>query len=912
MRKKLLIILSSVFTLTLVYFLVFDKSENKETLVEQLAKDVPIKKKKKTMEEKMLHVQERLEYEWRLQRNPLTGELPEEEKKREMEAAILAKEKARFKRTASVYTSRGPSNKGGRTRTIRVDLSDNTSNTILAAGVTGGLFRTTNGGASWTKVSPNDEPDNVTALAQDPRPGNQNVWYYGTGEWGVFSSSVGVGADAFTGKGIWKSVDNGITWAQIPATDSVFESFDSAFDFIISLEVSPVTGELFVAATGKIYRYDGTTFTVEVEEPSNGAGWTDVVINSSGRVFAAIEGSSSANGVYTSATGNGSWTRIAQNGTPTGWSSNGRITLATAPSNDNIIYALYRNGNSNTNGDVEADLWHYNLGTDTWTNYTSKMPDEPGGDLSGNDPFSIQGGYDLVVSVKPDDENFVLVGGTNVYRISNITSETTFSRIGGYASNSTYSPYTNGGDEHHPDIHELYFDPHDSNVLYSGTDGGVHQTSVGSSKWTSLNNNYQTYQYYHVALDHAGGNVVVGGTQDNGSSIGGTDAGLANNTEVNDLPFGGDGVAVGLARRNGGTDTQVYWGTQNGNACTNLPNNRCNVEPTGSSSQFVTYFYVDPDNTETMYYVGRDILYRTNDAETVTSDDWDTLGSVSSLEDIQRVAATRGTYNPSDSYLLIGGDKGGIFRFDDPHNISSIGIARNITPKASTTNDGVGATTADGTIVSGLAIHPTNPDIVLATYANYGITNIFLTTNATASNPSWTVVERNLASNSIRSAAIAEVNGQTIYFVGTYRGLYSSTDPTTTDWEIEAPNEIGFALVSSIDYRPSDNKLLVGTHGNGMFETTVVANTLSTNDIVSNDLGAFVYPNPVQSELNISASKIDLSNHVAYQISDLSGKLIKRGTLKDQKVDVENLAQGLYIINLESKGLKGSIKFLKQ
>ena len=63
-----------------------------------------------------------------------------------------------------------------------------------------------------------------------------------------------------------------------------------------------------------------------------------------GRVYASLEGS----GVWTSPTGNGSWTRIAQNGTPTAWASTGRIVLAEAPSNTNIIYALYDNGDSGT------------------------------------------------------------------------------------------------------------------------------------------------------------------------------------------------------------------------------------------------------------------------------------------------------------------------------------------------------------------------------------------------------------------------------------------------------------------------------------------------------------------------------------------------------------------------------------
>jgi hypothetical protein len=60
---------------------------------------------------------------------------------------------------------------------------------------------------------------------------------------------------------------------------------------------------------------------------------------------------------------------------------------------------LYRNNQSNNSNNrvSEADLWQYQMSSGTWTNYTSKLPDEPGSDSDGNDPFSIQGGYDLVI-----------------------------------------------------------------------------------------------------------------------------------------------------------------------------------------------------------------------------------------------------------------------------------------------------------------------------------------------------------------------------------------------------------------------------------------------------------------------------------------------------------------------------------
>ena len=849
---------------------------------------------------RQLFAQQRLLHEFNMQKNPLSGTIPMEEKQRELDNTLLIKQESNLRTTAfrraasNNYISRGPSNFGGRTRALAVDLLDVTSNTMLSGGVSSGLFRTTNGGVNWSKVSPNDEIHNVTALAQDPRTGFQNNWYYATGEWSGNSASLG---SAFRGHGVWSSSDSGVTWTKIPETDSDFERFDSKFDYINALKAHPISGHLLIAATGEIYSYDGNTLTTELELPSNDLGWTDVVIATNGRVFASLEDS----GVWTSPTGNGSWTQIAENGTPTDWGSVGRIVLAEAPSNSNVIYALYVNGNDAA---IEADLWKYDLSTDTWTDYSSKLPDEAGGDLEGNDPFAVQSGYDLVISVKPDDENFVVIGGTNVYKIEDIVNDATFARIGGYATNVNYAVYEVGGVVHHPDIHALEFDPYNSSVMYSGTDGGIHKTvdiTAASIPWVSLNNNYVTYQFYHVALDPtSGSDVVLGGAQDNGTKVGGTDAGSSDNTTMASVGSG-DGVAVGIGKSDAATGIQLYAGSQGGRIFSFANNQWRTITPEDSDSQFVTYFYLDPDNNDYLYYAGNDTLYKTNSATTVSKLSWSNAKTLSTGENLRTFATTRGIYIPAISYLLIGGESGGIFRLNNPINSTDLNTAINITPPT--------ATTSNFTIVSGLAIHPTNPDIVLAVYANYGINNIFLTSNATSANPTWTLVEQNLSAHSIRSAAITLVGSEIRYFVATARGLYSNSDPVNDDWDIEGANTIGLAVVSSLAYRPSDNRLLIGTHGNGMFDTTVQG-TLATNDF-SKTTDVFLSPNPTQDVLNFRSKTLDFSTTVGYKIHDLTGKIILNGTLNNQKVDVRSLTSGVYFVNLSVGNTNQSIKFIK-
>ena len=870
-------------------------------------KKVPVKKeikekKKKTLADRARFTEERFLYEYNLQANPSTGKIPFEEKEKEKTDSYehLLKAKSAKISSNTSYISRGPSNLGGRTRSLVIDKTDATSNTIIAGGVSSGVFRTTDGGASWTKVSPNDQIHNVTTIAQDPRTGFENIWYYGTGE--AIGNSADASGAGFLGQGIWKSENSGLSWLQMPSTASTQEINDSPFDKIIKIQVHPMTGDLYAATLGEIWRFDGNNWELELD--AGGNFFSDLVITSTGITYACFSGSAgtSTNGVWRSNTGIGSWNRIGSNTSP-GFNSTGRMVMAIAPSNENILYVLHAANNAN----IEAGLWRWdNSNGGSWIDYSSRMPDEPNGDLEGNDPIAIQGGYDLVVSVKPDNANFVVIGGTNAYKIENIITQASFTRIGGYRNNQTYALYDlGGGDTHHPDIHALVFDNQDSSVLYSGTDGGIHKADVTQTtvSWTSLNNNYQTYQYYHVAIDpNPGSTIVIGGAQDNGTTAGG----FSDSPDLTTMSSvsGGDGVAVAISDDN--DCLPFFFGSQNGRIVRDCPNGQ-EITPTGSLSRFVTYFYLDPSNNNILYYAGRENLYRTNESSSVTPDSWTNLGTLFNAsgvsgEEIRHLSSSWGIYTPN-SYVLVGGSRGSVIRINNPQSTNVFALGRNITPSLARSQQGT---------VTGLAIHPTNPDIVLLTYSNYGITNIYITNNATSATPTWEVAERNLEAFSIRSAAITEVDGETIYFVGTARGLYSSTDPVNEDWTIEAPDQIGFAVVSSLAYRPADNQLLVGTHGNGMYIGTV-APTLSVDEFDTSDSSFVAYPIPASTEINIVVEESFVSGDLKYQVVDLNGRVVRKGTLPDnKKVNVDGLRTGAYVLKLDSRQRSKAITFIKK
>ncbi|MBV1887832.1 MAG: hypothetical protein KUG51_00925, partial [Urechidicola sp.] len=892
--KKLFPIGISLLFVAALFFGVSYQTEKPISKVERKEIKVTQAGKKKTPEERALFSEARILHEYYMQVNPLTGEIPRAEKILEFENA-KSSQTTQNRSTRAVqtnYISRGPSNLGGRTRKVTQDISDGTGNTMLGCGVSGGVFRTTNGGTSWTKVSANDEIHNATTIVQDPRSGFQNIWYYGTGEGSGNSASPSQSSAAtiYWGNGIWKSTDSGLTWTQMPSTASTQELWNSRFDTVWALAVHPTTGDLYAAINGRVSRFNGTTWESEVSNPGTGLGftnYTDVAITSSGRVYASFSGNqdSTIEGIWTSANGDTGWSRInAASFTPAG-----RVVLTLAPSNQDKLYTLFVNGNTaSCVGPVqEVDLWMWDQGATSWTDYTSKLPDETpcNSGTAGNVPMAVFNGYCMDINVKPDDEDFVVIGGTNVYRKSDITAAGNFDRIGGYNSPSNYAIYNVGGTEHHPDIHDLSFDIADPDRIISGTDGGIHEADVtaGSVAWTNLNNDYQTFQFYHVGIDPlSGSDLLVGGAQDNGTNYGGTAAGLADLTNQKRI-WGGDGVASEISRDEASVPT--FLGSQNGNFwrvknyvdASPVNDIESFIAPSGSTSSFVTYFYLDPDNNNALYYAGQNRLYRTTDASNTTTavntSNWTNLGTSTNIDAthadyFKTFSTTRGTYNASTSYLLMGGDEGHIYRLDDPQNATGITSAIDITPST--------ATIGFPSIVTGLAIHPTNKDIVLATYANYGTNSIYLSTNASTATPTWTLVERNLSAHSIRSAVITEVGGETLYFVGTARGLYSTTNPASIDWTREAPSQLGYAVISSLRYRPADNKLLVGTHGNGVYEATVTS-TLSLNGVDDISDQIKLYPNPAKNKISIEiANNYD---DISYQISNLIGQRISNGTI---------------------------------
>ena len=711
------------------------------------------------------------------------------------------------------WINRGPRNVGGRTRALAVDVRN--ENIILAGGISGGIWRSTDGGTSWTKTTGASELQNVSCIAQDTRSGQRDVWYYGTGEFAGNSAGI-------SGNGIYKSTDNGETWILLSTTGSnTPQSFDSNFDYNYELVVDPTNGDILVANYGGIYLSTdgGSSFTFvlgNVSSENNGT-WSDIVISSEGVAYVALD----IAGIFRSSNGI-DWTDI----TPSSdfpLVNRERKELALASSNENILYLL---GEDATNKPGYS-LWRFDESSETWEDLSDNIPRLGG--LTGD--FDSQGGYDLLITVKPDDENFVLIGGINLFRSTDgFSTNDNTSWIGGYTpENTTFAQYPN----QHPDQHSFIFLSNDKAI--SGNDGGLYLTSNIRNNlstfpvtWSPLNNGYLTTQVY--ALSVGSGNQIMAGFQDNGTWLT-----IDTNASTNwTKQFSGDG-AYSAFNSDG---TVRYLSAQNGVIFRGNYSDADDVSfddyapfnPRDYNARlFIVPFYLDPLNDNLFYLGGAEDLYVNTSSSTGDQDNgWKTIR----LPDVQGVVSEMGV--TTNNTLYVGTNRGSLYRINNPGNNPSV-----IDIKGSNFPTGY---------ISGVSVNQFNVNEILVSFSNYSVRSIFYSTDGGAS---WTDVSGNLEENangtgngpSVRTTRI--LGNASRYFVGTSTGLYSATSLTSnTVWIQEDPNGIGEVVVEHLVERSSDGLLAVGTHGNGIYTARF---DVSRN--IENDLSVTGIPSPTNGTL---------------------------------------------------------------
>ncbi len=775
----------------------------------------------------------RLGYELLMLRDPKTGIIPENMRVKELQFAeqlpvrgegqpLLAKaENGRLlKITATQWSLRGPKNIGGRTRALGIDVTN--ENIIIAGGVSGGLWRSTDGGTTWTKTTAPSQLHSVTCLVQDTRTGKTNIWYAGTGEFRGNSAS-GYGAP-FRGDGIYKSTDGGQSWNLLPATATNRpQSFDNFFDYVwnVVVDVSNANeDEVYAATYSAIFRsVDGGQNWQFVLGPSDNdySAYTDVAITSTGVLYATLSSDGSKRGIFRSTDGV-NWVNITPGGFP---SSYRRIVIGIAPSNENIVYFLGETPGAGTN---DHSLWKYEYisgdGTGaggSWTNLSGNIPVNTSNSVG---TYDSQSSYDMLIKVKPDDPNTVIIGGTNLYISTDGFSTTNWKWIGGYTTTGGYGWYPG----HHPDQHALVFYPSNPKKAISGHDGGISVTNditAALVSWTSLNRGYYTTQFYAIALDTATTDdpTLIGGMQDNGTWV--TFSNNANTDWVREL--GGDGGYCAITQNRG----YYYMSWQNGTIFrVNLDNdgnwtNWAQVDPAGRNNQFfINPFTLDAVNQNIMYYGGDNALWRNSDLSSIpaqnqnpTSVNWTKL-TTTQLSSGQ-ISALR---SASDRTLYYGTSSGQVFRLDNAHTGTPSPV------------EITGSAFPSGAFVSSIAVNPKSSDEVIVAFSNYNVISLWRSTNRGST---WENISGNLEENpdgsgsgpSVRWVEIIPLSSGRVYMVGTSTGVYSTTqlNGSSTVWTQEAPSTIGNVVVAMLATRPKEGLVVAATHGTGVYSAQLDA-----------------------------------------------------------------------------------------
>ena len=709
----------------------------------------------------------------------------------------------------------GPGNIGGRTRAIAIDPTE--PDRMFAAGVAGGIWRSSDAGASWTPVD--DMMLNLAVCTIVIDPTDPSIIYAGTGE--------GYGNGIFVpGLGIFKSTDGGSTFDQIPATSPLVTP---AFTYVNKLVISPNDPTRVYAATRYgVYRSNdggdswdavlGNPFYVTAPFTTNGCtlGCLDLAVrtDSDPDVLFATFGSQQPDGLFRSDDGGDTWITYT---TP---SYQGRMTLAISPTdNDRIYLGMADNGGLAGWGRI-AGLFRSDDGvsfayvqdpTHKFTPWLFSYSSIALGCLTGY-PIYSQGWYDQAIAVDPADPDKLFLGGIDQFRSDDAGA--TFGMTGYLFFRNEEPPYPH---YIHVDQHAIVFHPEYDGItnqtMYVGNDGGLWRTENARAAstqeecpiadspgpppdvvWESLNNGYAVTQFYHGAVARTA-DVFIGGAQDNGTSRAQSTATPNGWEEI----YGGDGGYVAIDH----TDEDIVYVEIQGfpTMVKSFDGGETFVDATNGITDtdglFITPFAMDPSDPVVLWTGGRR-PWRTTTGASV----WTPAGpDIGAADQISAIGIS-----PTDGNVVyLGFDNGYMAR-----------TTNGLSPSPTWTL--ISAGLPIGGWVSSVAVDPVDSDIAYATYSNAGIPHVFRTANGGGS---WAPID-GIAATGIPDIPVHWISvrpgNRNQLYAGTEFGVFASDDTGAT-W---APANTGLAntVVEAMAFQ-DENTLVAFTFGRGAFVTAL-------------------------------------------------------------------------------------------
>ncbi len=861
--------------------------------------------------------------------DPATGQIPEGITFKERWFAREQAAQFAADRSGNDWTSRGPFNVGGRTRALVRDVTN--ENRLMAGGASGGVWLSEDGGQSWTRTTPPGAHPGCVAIAQDPRPGSTNIWYYLSGE--LIGTSARGGGSFYLGDGMFKSTDNGLTWAALaPTAGGSPQSFTDFWQSGWRLAVSPVNGYVYAAVYNVIFRSTngGSSWTAVLGGNTAAYSYfTDLAMTSTGVLYATFSSEGTKKGLWRSPDGT-TWTNITAPNWPTTYD---RVAVGINPNNENDVYFLGDTPNAGfsshyISSDNWSSFWKYTYVSGdgsgaggTWTDLTQNLPNTG----TEFDRFAHQNSYDLFVKIQPGTGN-VFLGGTNLWRSTDgFTTANNTTKIGGYKIATTL-PFFELYPNHHPDLHDCVFQPSNPNVMISASDGGLHKTDdclAPFVNWNYLNNGYQTSQFYTLIMDKAAGaQRLIGGLQDNGNFYtNSTDPAQKWKQTVN-----GDGAYGAFPEGK----NYVIESIQTGRLVktTLAPDGTVTafqrIDPIGRTQNdypFINALALDPWNQSILYWPAGSQVYRQSNLDALPllgewdsiSTGWTRLPDTLTAGDFTAIAVSK---NAPAHRVYLGTSRNRIFKIENADTqFSKIDTLKSPLADASGT--------ATQPYISCLAVDPEDANNVVVVFSNYNVYSIFqsfdggLTWRKVAGTLEANTTGTNSASPSIRWVHImAFPNGSRRYFAGTSVGLYSATElklhaagQPGTLWTPEGAAMIGAVPVFMIDSRPSDGTVIAATHGHGMwtshFEPIVGSHEPDFQALVR------VSPNPTSEVATFFMPQN--SQAVRLRVFDFSGKILREmaGSGERLEVDLRDLPAGAFAYSLTGKGWTKAGKLVK-
>ncbi|MBI5547053.1 MAG: hypothetical protein HY901_24500 [Deltaproteobacteria bacterium] len=486
------------------------------------------------------------------------------------------------------FAYNGPLPSAGRVTAIAVDPSDRTGDTVYIGTMGGGPWKTQDGGKTWSPLATDSQPSlPVGALALKPR--NPAHVFVGLGEQN--------GGTSYTGLGILKSTDSGVTWDLVqdpPGTTPDKMVISQTHIGRIAFDAKAPWRIYAATDRGLAISYDdGETWALEsigLPFPANAKKRvTDVAVDPvTDTVYAAVTELASGlyqTRVYSSGTTQLSWSLCAAFPVSV---ARVRLALATAPvvggaSPFPMLYAI---------AERAGNVWVF-ASERRCSDWQDRSPEggfdpEDACGVSGDRPGG-QCGYNLDIGVAPGNPNTVLAATVRLYKTSN---------GGGH-----WIDLSLDGEKLHVDQHAVAFLPGRSDAFYVGNDGGVYRTTNWGASFTPLNENLPITEFARGAVAH--GNLLAG-AQDNGVLA------LPLNAPGWTRVRGGDG---GFSAIDFEDPTTAYSTTQNLGvvySCDGLTGSfteRTSGIDSSEEREFVAPLIMDPSDA-TCIYAGTTRLYR--------------------------------------------------------------------------------------------------------------------------------------------------------------------------------------------------------------------------------------------------------------------------------------------------------------